>query len=62
MIVFFAIYFQIESVFLSPRIMKDTLNPSPLNLIIALSMGGAGRGCGRTGRRPDRGAGHGFGG
>jgi predicted PurR-regulated permease PerM len=40
-IVFFAIYFQIESVFLSPRIMKHTLNLSPLTVIIALSMGGA---------------------
>jgi predicted PurR-regulated permease PerM len=40
-IVFFAIYFQFESVFLSPRIMKHTLNLSPLTVIIALSMGGA---------------------
>jgi predicted PurR-regulated permease PerM len=40
-IVFFAIYFQIESVFLSPRIMKHTLNLSPLTVIIALSLGGA---------------------
>jgi len=40
-IVFFAIYFQFESVFLSPRIMKKTLNLSPLTVIIALSMGGA---------------------
>ena len=29
-IVFFAVYFQIESVFLSPRIMRHTLNLSPL--------------------------------
>ncbi|HEX4604211.1 MAG TPA: AI-2E family transporter [Candidatus Angelobacter sp.] len=40
-IVFFAIYFQFESVFLSPRIMKKTLNLSPLTVIIALSMGGS---------------------
>ena len=40
-IIFFAIYFQIESVFLSPRIMKHTLNLSPLAVIIALSLGGA---------------------
>jgi predicted PurR-regulated permease PerM len=40
-IVFFAIYFQFESVFLSPRIMRHTLNLSPLTVIIALSMGGA---------------------
>jgi predicted PurR-regulated permease PerM len=40
-IVFFAIYFQIESVFLTPRIMRHTLNLSPLTVIIALSLGGA---------------------
>ncbi|HEY2391985.1 MAG TPA: AI-2E family transporter, partial [Candidatus Angelobacter sp.] len=40
-IIFFAIYFQIESVFLTPRIMRHTLNLSPLTVIIALSMGGA---------------------
>src|SRR4029077_19448624 len=40
-IIFFAIYFQIESVFLSPRIMKHTLHLSPLAVIIALSLGGA---------------------
>jgi len=40
-LVFFAIYFQIESAFLSPRIMKHTLNLSPLAVIIALSLGGA---------------------
>jgi predicted PurR-regulated permease PerM len=40
-IIFFAIYFQFESVFLSPRIMRHTLNLSPLAVIIALSMGGA---------------------
>ncbi|HEY1937811.1 MAG TPA: AI-2E family transporter [Candidatus Angelobacter sp.] len=40
-IIFFAIYFQIESVFLSPRIMRHTLNLSPLTVIIALTMGGA---------------------
>ncbi|MGZ4845471.1 MAG: AI-2E family transporter, partial [Candidatus Angelobacter sp.] len=38
---FFAVYFQIESVFLSPRIMRHTLNLSPLTVIIALSLGGA---------------------
>lgn len=40
-LIFFAIYFQIESVFLTPRIMKHTLNLSPLAVIIALSLGGA---------------------
>jgi len=40
-LIFFTIYFQIESVFLSPRIMKHTLNLSPLTVIIALAMGGA---------------------
>lgn len=40
-IIFFAIYFQFESVFLSPRIMRHTLNLSPLAVIIALSLGGA---------------------
>ena len=40
-LIFFAIYFQIESAFLSPRIMKHTLNLSPLAVIIALSLGGA---------------------
>lgn len=40
-IVFFAIYFQFESVFLSPRIMRHTLNLSPLAVIIALSLGGS---------------------
>src|SRR5215831_12415582 len=32
-IVFFAVYFQVESVFLSPRIMKHTLNLAPLAVI-----------------------------
>jgi predicted PurR-regulated permease PerM len=40
-IIFFAIYFQIESVFLTPRIMRHTLNLSPLTVIIALSIGGS---------------------
>ncbi len=40
-IIFFAVYLQIESVFLSPRIMRHTLNLSPLAVIIALSLGGA---------------------
>jgi predicted PurR-regulated permease PerM len=40
-VIFFAVYFQIESVFLSPRIMRHTLNLSPLTVIIALSLGGA---------------------
>ncbi len=40
-LIFFTVYFQVESVFLSPRIMKHTLNLSPLTVIIALSMGGA---------------------
>lgn len=40
-IVFFAIYFQIESVFITPRIMRHTLNLSPLTVIIALAIGGS---------------------
>jgi predicted PurR-regulated permease PerM len=40
-IIFFAVYFQFESAFLSPRIMRHTLNLSPLAVIIALSLGGA---------------------
>lgn len=40
-VLFFAVYFQIESVFLSPRIMRHTLNLAPLAVIIALSLGGA---------------------
>ncbi len=40
-LIFFVVYFQVESVFLSPRIMKHTLNLSPLTVLIALSMGGA---------------------
>src|SRR5882724_13416353 len=40
-LIFFTVYFQVESVFLSPRIMKHTLNLSPLTVIIALAMGGA---------------------
>jgi predicted PurR-regulated permease PerM len=40
-VIFFAVYFQIESAFLSPRIMKHTLNLSPLAVIISLSLGGA---------------------
>jgi predicted PurR-regulated permease PerM len=40
-IIFFAVYFQFESGFLSPRIMRHTLNLSPLAVIIALSLGGA---------------------
>ena len=40
-IIFFAVYFQFESAFLSPRIMRHTLNLSPLAVIIALSLGGS---------------------
>jgi predicted PurR-regulated permease PerM len=40
-IIFFVVYFQIESILLSPRIMRHTLNLSPLTVIIALSLGGA---------------------
>ncbi|HET9839634.1 MAG TPA: AI-2E family transporter [Candidatus Angelobacter sp.] len=40
-LIFFAVYFQIESVFLTPRIMKHTLNLSPLAVIIALTLGGS---------------------
>ena len=40
-LIFFAVYFQIESAFLTPRIMKQTLNLSPLAVIIALTLGGS---------------------
>lgn len=40
-LVFYAIYAQIESGFLTPRIMKSTVDLSPLAVIIALTLGGA---------------------
>jgi predicted PurR-regulated permease PerM len=40
-LVFYAIYQQIETGFLSPRVMKSTLDLPPLAVIIALSIGGA---------------------
>ena len=39
--IFYAVYQQLESAFLSPRIMKSTVDLSPLAVIIALVMGGA---------------------
>jgi len=38
---FFAVYQQIETAFLTPRIMKTTVDLPPLAVIIALSLGGA---------------------
>lgn len=39
--IFYAVYQQLESAFLSPRIMKSTVDLSPLAVIIALALGGA---------------------
>jgi predicted PurR-regulated permease PerM len=38
---FFAVYQQVETAFLTPRIMKTTVDLPPLAVIIALSLGGA---------------------
>ncbi len=40
-IVFHAVYVQFEAAFLSPRIMRATLNLTPLSVIVALSLGGS---------------------
>ena len=40
-LIFYAVYAQIESGFLTPRIMKSTVDLSPLAVIIALVLGGA---------------------
>ncbi|HWX55816.1 MAG TPA: AI-2E family transporter [Verrucomicrobiae bacterium] len=40
-LVFYAIYLWVESGFLAPRIMKSTLDLSPLAVIIALALGGS---------------------
>ena len=40
-IIFHALYVQFESAFLSPRVMRSTLQLSPLAVIIALSLGGS---------------------
>lgn len=40
-LIFYAIYQQLESAILSPRIMKHTVNLSPLAVIIALCLGGS---------------------
>ncbi len=40
-LIFYAVYQQLESAFLSPRIMKSTVDLSPLAVIIALVLGGA---------------------
>lgn len=40
-IIFHAIYIQFESAFLSPRVMRSTLQLSPLAVIIALALGGS---------------------
>jgi len=39
-LIFYAIYFQIENAFLTPRIMKSTLDLPPLAVIISLLLGG----------------------
>jgi len=40
-LIFYAVYSQLESGFLTPRIMKSTVDLSPLAVIIALVLGGA---------------------
>jgi predicted PurR-regulated permease PerM len=40
-VLFHAVYVQFESAFLSPRVMRSTLQLSPLAVIIALSLGGS---------------------
>jgi predicted PurR-regulated permease PerM len=40
-VIFYLLYQQVENAFLTPRIMKSTLNLAPLAVIIALSLGGA---------------------
>jgi predicted PurR-regulated permease PerM len=40
-VIFHAVYTQFESAFLSPRIMRSTVQLSPLAVIIALSLGGS---------------------
>ena len=40
-VIFYLLYQQVENAFLTPRIMKSTLNLPPLAVIIALSLGGA---------------------
>jgi predicted PurR-regulated permease PerM len=40
-VIFYAVYQQLESAVLTPRIMKSTLDLSPLAVIIALVLGGA---------------------
>jgi predicted PurR-regulated permease PerM len=40
-IVFYAVYQQVENAFLTPRIMRSTLDLPPLAVIVALSIGGA---------------------
>jgi len=40
-IIFHAVYVQFESAFLSPRVMRSTLQLSPLAVIIALALGGS---------------------
>ena len=40
-VIFYLLYQQVENAFLTPRIMRSTLNLPPLAVIIALSLGGA---------------------
>jgi predicted PurR-regulated permease PerM len=40
-LIFYAIYYQLESAFLTPRIMKSTVDLPPLGVITALMIGGA---------------------
>ncbi len=39
-VIFYAIYFQVENAFLTPRIMKSTLDLPPLAVLISLLLGG----------------------
>ena len=56
---FYAIYAQVETSYLTPRIMKSSVDLSPLGVLVALLMGSklAGRDRGH-GRSADRSAGH----
>jgi predicted PurR-regulated permease PerM len=40
-LIFYAFYYQLESAFLTPRIMKSTVDLPPLGVITALMIGGA---------------------
>jgi predicted PurR-regulated permease PerM len=40
-LIFYAIYYQLENAFLAPRIMKTTVDLPPLGVITALMIGGS---------------------